>query len=82
MVWDLRGRNGLAPRMHRQIVMSIATIYPAIEEIAVVMDESNTHLRMAARFGIRLSAILKNPIHYSIHTDISEALMLLKARSA
>ena len=78
LVWDLRGRQMVQNGLHKTIVQRINGLYPRIQEISVVVDEHNLQMRLTLKFGVRLSRLLQNPIHYSVHVNMESVLTLIQ----
>jgi len=74
LVWDLRGRQTVQNGLHKKIVQRINRLHPRIKEISVVVDEQNLQMQLTLKFGIRLSRLLQNPIHYSVHVNMESVL--------
>jgi hypothetical protein len=81
LVWDLRNRQTVHNGLHKNIVQRINGLYPCIREISVVVDEHNLQMQLALKFGIRLSRLLQNPIHYSVHVNMESVLALIQTRT-
>ena len=81
LVWDLRNRQTVQNGIHKKIVQRIHGLYPHIREISVVVDEQNLQMQLTLKFGVRLSRLLQNPIHYSVHVNMESVLTLIQRQS-